>query len=149
MLAATTSMIRYNKRKECSENAYPVKVATASMLMSYDYYCMSLTGLFTIFLTSVPIWVLNMSPQSQKHASLSSASFLTTSVLKNCLILSNFRYIPIFMLGRYGRLTPRGWPSYPMGWGKTVFCNLLRDCPPNLGLIRYCYFYRDNRKTNV
>ena len=59
MLAATTRMIRYNKRTEFSETAYQVKVTTAGMLMCYACYSMTETGSFTIFFY-FGIWVPNM-----------------------------------------------------------------------------------------
>ena len=48
MVAATTRMIRYNKRTECSETAYQVKVTSAGMLMCYACYS---TGFFIMNVT--------------------------------------------------------------------------------------------------
>ena len=44
MVDATARMIRYNKRTECSETAYQVKLTTAAMLMRYAYHSMSMTN---------------------------------------------------------------------------------------------------------
>ena len=43
MLTATSRIIRYNKRTECSETAYQVKVTTVTMPMRDVCYSMSMS----------------------------------------------------------------------------------------------------------
>ena len=107
LVDAIARTIRYNKRTECSETAYKVKVTTAAILIRYTCYVMSMTVSFTIFLLRY-LGAKYDSPETKKHTSPPSTSCLTKPVLTNCLILSNSRYNTNFYAWTM-------WPSYPMG----------------------------------
>ena len=81
------------------------------MLLCYAYLLFYVCDRLIYDIFDFGIWVPNILAQkveTKKHVSPPSTSRLTKSVLNNCLILSNSRYMPIFMLGRCGRLTPWG-----------------------------------------
>ena len=108
MVAATTRMIRYNKRTECSETAYQVKVATAGMLMCHACYSMSLIGSFTIPIFNFGIQVTNMIAQKLKIGQSTQHELFNKvhlEKLPNSFKFSSHTYFCAWTI----------WPSYPTG----------------------------------
>ena len=103
-------------------------------------FCVSDRLIYDIF--NFGIRVPNMIDQKLKTGQSAQHELFNKVRLEKLPYSFKFSLHTYFVLGRYGRLTP--W-----GGARRFFCNLLRDCPPNFGMIRYCNFYRGNRKTNV